>query len=66
MITSSKLSQADMERKRNRLTLFELDKLPEGTVTFKAVGKMFISVPSANIMEECRSSAEGVPVKFLE
>jgi chaperonin cofactor prefoldin len=64
MITTSKLSQADMERKRNRLTLFELDKLPEGTATFKAVGKMFISVPSANIMEECTTSAEGVPIRF--
>jgi chaperonin cofactor prefoldin len=59
MITSSKLSQADMQRKTNRLTLFELEKLPEGTATFKAVGKMFISVPSVDIVQECKSLAEG-------
>ena len=50
---------ADMERKRNRLTLLELEKLPETTTTYKAVGKMFIAVPYPRIVSEVKAAAEG-------
>ena len=59
-VEASKLNFADLERKRNRLTLLELDKLPESTTTYKAVGKMFIAVPYTRVVAECRSAVEGL------
>jgi chaperonin cofactor prefoldin len=56
---------ADIERKRNRLTLLELEKLPDSTTTYKAVGKMFIAIPYSSIVSEVKSAAEGMLIRNL-
>mmetsp|Transcript_71698 Transcript_71698/g.191276 ORF Transcript_71698/g.191276 Transcript_71698/m.191276 type:complete len:133 (-) Transcript_71698:98-496(-) len=55
-IVSSQLSYAEMEKQRNKLTLVELEKLPEGTATYKAIGKMFLLVPSSRIIGDCQEA----------
>mmetsp|Transcript_12146 Transcript_12146/g.24201 ORF Transcript_12146/g.24201 Transcript_12146/m.24201 type:complete len:142 (-) Transcript_12146:212-637(-) len=48
----------DRDQKRNQLTLSELEALPDGTNTYKAIGKMFMQEPCQKIVEELAASVE--------
>ncbi|KAG0556594.1 hypothetical protein KC19_11G065800 [Ceratodon purpureus] len=63
--TTSKLKQVQVqirskeaEKKRSFLTLEELDSLPEGTNTYRALGKAFVLEPKDELIKEQQTKAE--------
>ncbi|KAG0564757.1 hypothetical protein M758_8G132200 [Ceratodon purpureus] len=63
--TTSKLKQVQVqirnkeaEKKRAFLTLEELDSLPEGTNTYRTLGKAFVLEPKDDLIKEQQAKAE--------
>jgi len=53
---SNKLQLIEREKRRNQFTLQEISGVPAETNTYKSIGKMFLSAPSEQIIEELQTS----------
>ncbi|KAJ1925654.1 hypothetical protein IWQ60_004436 [Tieghemiomyces parasiticus] len=48
----------ERERRRNELTLKEIESLPDDVATYKSVGKMFLQVDQAVVVKDLKKSIE--------
>ncbi|KAJ1975056.1 hypothetical protein H4R35_003323 [Dimargaris xerosporica] len=46
----------EREKRRNELTLKEIESLPSSVTTYKAIGKMFLQVEQKDVTKELRSN----------
>eukprot|EP00281_Chroomonas_sp_CCMP1168_P028934 CAMPEP_0206247136 /NCGR_PEP_ID=MMETSP0047_2-20121206/19645_1 /ASSEMBLY_ACC=CAM_ASM_000192 /TAXON_ID=195065 /ORGANISM="Chroomonas mesostigmatica_cf, Strain CCMP1168" /LENGTH=124 /DNA_ID=CAMNT_0053672633 /DNA_START=25 /DNA_END=399 /DNA_ORIENTATION=+ len=56
---SMQLSAIERERQHRSITQQDLKSLPEGTIMYKQVGKMFMQAPAAAVMGELDGEIKG-------
>eukprot|EP00698_Gefionella_okellyi_P005992 TRINITY_DN15442_c0_g1_i1.p2 TRINITY_DN15442_c0_g1~~TRINITY_DN15442_c0_g1_i1.p2 ORF type:complete len:129 (-),score=28.34 TRINITY_DN15442_c0_g1_i1:433-819(-) len=54
----SAIQMHDRERKRSELTKAEVESLPAGTKTYRAVGKMFLLAPPQEVLAMLKTEIE--------